>query len=106
MKAVVYLNKSCCAKRRAGFEMEARAFAARRGYSVARTVIESESDVLPWLLVKVKQLEVSAIVTPSLHHLAHRAQDVLDRCDLLVVHPAGYLPRGTRLALRTPGGGR
>ncbi|TLF73148.1 hypothetical protein [Nocardia cyriacigeorgica] len=104
MKAVVYLNKSCCAKRRAGFEMEARAFAARRGYSVARTVIESDSDVLPWLLVKIKQLQVAAIVTPGLDHLGHRAQVVLDRCDLLIVHPAGYLPRGTRLALLAPGG--
>ncbi|MFE3444843.1 hypothetical protein ACFXNW_17575 [Nocardia sp. NPDC059180] len=98
MKAVVYLNASYCEKRQQGYEMEARAFAAKHGYSVARTVVESKNEALPWLLLKAKQLQVTAIVTPSIDHIGPRVQDVLDRCDLLIVYPSGFLPRGTRLA--------
>ncbi|NEW41527.1 hypothetical protein GV794_09220 [Nocardia cyriacigeorgica] len=99
MKAVVYLNASYCEDRRQGYEMEARAFAAKQGYSVARTVVEAKNDALPWLLLKAKQLQVTAIVTPSIDHIGARAQDVLDRCDLLIVYPSGFLPHGTRLAI-------
>ncbi|MBF6289407.1 hypothetical protein IU440_18735 [Nocardia cyriacigeorgica] len=106
MKAVVYLNSSYCANRQQGYEMEARACAARHGYSVARTVVDVGNDALGWLLVKTEQLGVSVIVTPTLDHLGSRADAVLGRCDLLTVHPKRFLPRGTRLAATMPGSRR
>lgn len=99
MKAVVYLQKSFCDRHLSGIEMEARALAARYGYSVARTVVECETDTLSWLLVKAKALNVDVIVTPTMQHIQHRANDVLTRCDLLIVYPKRFVPRGTRLAL-------
>ncbi|MBF6157488.1 hypothetical protein IU453_16125 [Nocardia cyriacigeorgica] len=106
MKAVVYLNSSYCKKRQQGYEMESRAYAARHGYSVARTVIDIDNDALAWLLLKTEQLGIAAIVTPTLDHLGSRAQSVLDRCDLLIVYPSGFLARGTRLARAALGGRR
>lgn len=99
MKAVVYLQKSFCDRHLSGIEMEARALAARYGYSVARTVVECQTDTLSWLLVKAKALNVDVIVAPTMQHIQHRANDVLTRCDLLIVHPKRFVPRGTRLAL-------
>lgn len=98
MKAIVYLKKMYCEDRQQGYELEARDFAKRRGYEVVRTVVEADADVLPWLLIKVGKLDIDAIVTPTMHHISRRAQDVLDRCDLLVVYPSASLSRGTRLS--------
>jgi hypothetical protein len=106
MKAVVYLNGSYCGQRRQGYEMEARAFAAKHGYSVARTVIEAGNNALPWLLLKAKPLGVTAIVTPTVEHIGSRLQDVLVHCDLLIVYPGGFLARGTRLAASAARGSR
>ncbi|WP_280485421.1 hypothetical protein [Nocardia cyriacigeorgica] len=104
MKAIVYLNKYMCEKRQQGYEMEARAFAAKHGYQVDRTVVESRTDTLPWLLMKAEALDVDAIVTPSLHHIQHRAQDVLGRCDLLIVCTNDRYRRGSTVpAIRATG---
>ncbi|MFI5719652.1 hypothetical protein [Nocardia sp. NPDC051750] len=92
--AIVYLHKSLCGTRRELLENECRYFAAANGFGIARVVVESGIDVLPWTLRKSEILGGDAIVTPTVEHIGFRAPVILERCGLIVVRPFACYRRG------------
>ncbi|MCX0271055.1 hypothetical protein NLM24_10125 [Nocardia zapadnayensis] len=92
--AIVYLNKSLCGTKQEHLEAECRDFVRAHGFAVARVVLESGVDVLPWTLRKSKLLGGGVIVTPTVEHIGFRAPVVLERCGLMVVHPYGWYRHG------------
>ncbi|WP_280418894.1 hypothetical protein [Nocardia carnea] len=92
--AIVYLNKSLCGAIQQHLETECRDFARAHGFAIARVVLESGVDVLPWTLRKSDLLGGDAIVTPTVEHIGFRAPVVLERCALMIVHPYGWYRRG------------
>lgn len=92
--AIVYLNKSLCGTKQTHLETESRDAARAHGFVIARVVVESAGDVLPWTLRKSESLGGDAIVTPTVEHIGFRAPVVLERCGLMIVHPYGWYRRG------------
>lgn len=92
--AIVYLNKRLCGTTHQHLETECRDFARAHGCAVARVVVESGVDVLPWTLRKSELLGGGVIVTPTVEHIGFRAPVVLERCGLMVVHPYGWYRHG------------
>lgn len=92
--AIVYLNKKLCGTRRELLETECRCFAGAHGFRIARVVVECGIDVLAWTLRKSELLRCDAMVTPTVEHIGFRAPVVLERLELMVVHPYGHYLRG------------
>lgn len=93
--ALVYVKKTLCGHAQEATEAQCKRFAAAHGFAVSRTVVDVGTDVLPWTLGAAAALGVNAIVAPSIDHIDHRAETVLEQCALMVVHPYGWYHRGS-----------
>ncbi|MFI9508073.1 hypothetical protein [Nocardia sp. NPDC052566] len=93
--AIGYLRRDVSGVQQVWDETQIRSLAGRLGYDLAKTVVFGPETDHPAGRLRnvIEQMEVEAVITPSLAHLGGTPEPVVRMCDVITVSPENTYAR-------------